>query len=203
MTRRLAHGLAERGVVVVSGAAMGVDALAHTGAFPRTIAVMANSLDISYPAVNKKLIGRIYEEGLALSEYAENTRATKYSFVIRNRIVVALGEALIITEADLNSGTMRSAEIAIELKKPIYVLAQRVGDSLATHKLVVDGHAKIISDIDLFLSAYGEVVQADETLQFFQTSPSLKESLEKFGDQIYEWELEGKIVIKNLKVALS
>ncbi len=203
MTKRLAYGLAQRGIVVVSGAAMGVDALAHTGAFPKTIAVMANSLDISYPAVNKKLIGRIYEEGLALSEYEENTRATKYSFVIRNRIVVALGEALIITEADLNSGTMRSAEIAIELKKPIYVLAQRVGDSLATHQLVAGGHAEIISDIDLFLSGFGAVVQEEGALQFFQTSRTLKESLEKFGDKIYEWELEGKIIIKNLKVTLS
>ena len=203
MTKRLACGLAQRGIVVVSGAAMGVDALAHTGAFPKTIAVMANSLDISYPAVNKKLIGRIYEEGLALSEYEASTRATKYSFVIRNRIVVALGEVLIITEADLNSGTMRSAQIAIELGKPIYVLSQRAGESLGTHQLVAEGHAEIITDIDAFLSRFGaEVVDSGE-LGYFHTSRSLKESLKKYGDKIYEWELEGKIIIKNLKVSLS
>jgi DNA processing protein len=203
MTKRLSQGLAARGVVVVSGAAMGVDALAHTGAFPQTIAVMANSLDISYPAVNKKLIHRLHEEALTLSEYTENTRATKYSFVVRNRIVVALGEALIIVEADENSGTMRSAQIAIELQKPIYVLSQRVGDSLGTQKLVADGHAEIITDVDLFLNRFGEVVAPEGVLAYFQTTRSLKESLKKFGDKIYEWELEGKIIIKNLQVSLS
>ncbi len=204
MTKELAEKFSRLGIVVVSGAAMGVDAVSHHGAFPNTIAVMANSLDITYPAVNKKLIQAMQEEALVLSEYAATMRATKYTFVIRNRIVVALGEVLIITEADENSGTMRSAEIAIEMGKKIYVLAQRVGESLGTQKLLCDGHAEIITDIDEFVAKFGMIREEElGELAFFKSSPTLAESLEKFGDKIYELELEGKITIKNLKVSLS
>ncbi len=203
-TRELAEKFSALDMVVVSGGAMGVDAMAHTGAFPRTIAVMANSLDIIYPAVNKKLIGMMQEEALVLSEYEATMRATRYTFVIRNRIVVALGEALIITEADENSGTMRSAQIAIEMGKPIYVLSQRVGESLGTQKLLQEGHAKIITDIDAFIGKFGEIQAHDlGELEFFKSSPTLAESLVQFGDRLYELELEGKITIKNLRVSLS
>ncbi len=204
MTSKLAEKFSSIDFIVVSGAAMGVDAVAHHGAFPNTIAVMANSLDIAYPAVNKKLINSMSEKALVLSEYQATTRATKYSFVIRNRIVVALGDVLIITEADENSGTMRSAEIAIEMGKKIYVLSQRIGESLGTHKLVKEGHAEIITDIDVFIAKFGLVAEEDlGALAFFKSSPTLAQSLEKFGDEIYELELEGKIIIKNLKVTLS
>ena len=203
LTTQLSQGLVARGCVVVSGGAMGVDALAHRAAFPQTIGVMANSLDITYPTINKTLLSDMGESGLLLSEYVEGTRATKYSFVIRNRIVVALGEALIITQADLNSGTMRSAEIAMDLGKPIYVLAQRVGESLGTQKLLQEGKATLISDVDLFLDSFATVQEEESEWDFFKNSPTLKESLERFGDVIYEWELEGKVQIKNLRVSLS
>jgi len=204
MTTKLAQQFSKLGFSVVSGAAMGVDALAHHGAFPHTIAVMANSLDVRYPAVNKKLIMAMEEEALTLSEYENTTRATKYSFVIRNRIVVALGEVLIITEADENSGTMRSAEIAIELGKKIFVLSHRVGESLGTQKLVKEGYAEVITDIDDFIEKFGLVEEeALGELEFFKSSPTLAKSLEVFGDRVYELELEGKISIQNLRVSLS
>ena len=204
MTTKIAQKLSQIGYVVVSGAAMGVDALAHNGAYPYTIAVMANSLDVLYPAINKKLIKSMAENALVLSEYEATMRATKYTFVIRNRIVVALGDVLIITQADENSGTMRSAEIAIELGKKIYVLSHRVGESLGTQKLLAEGKAEVINDIDDFIAKFGVVEKEDRgELNFFITAKTLNESLEMFGDKIYEWELEGKIIIKDLKVTLS
>jgi DNA processing protein len=200
-TKRLALAFSSIGYSVVSGAAMGVDALAHDGAMPNTIAVMANSLDVIYPKVNQKLISKIYEKALAISEYPNTTKATRYSFVIRNRLVVALGEVLIITEADLDSGTMRSAEIAKELGRDIYVLPHRLGESRGTQKLLADGDAKLITNIDSFVSKFGEVkIVTDEEELFFKTVPTLKEALQKYGDKIYEYELEGKIEVKNLKV---
>ncbi len=204
MTTALSRAFSEIGYVVVSGGAMGVDALAHQGAFPHTIGVMANSLDIYYPAVNKKLLQEMAKEALLLSEYEEGTRATKYSFVLRNRIVVALGEALIITQADENSGSMRSAEIALELGKKIYVLSHRIGESLGTQKLLAEKKAEAITSIEELISRFGKCVMQEESeLAFFRTAPTLQESIEKFGDKIYEWELEGKLIIKNLKVTLS
>lgn len=200
-TLKLSSAFASIGYTVVSGAAMGVDALAHRGALPNTIAVMANSLDITYPKVNQKLIGEIYHKGLALSEYPNTTKATRYSFVIRNRLVVALGEVLIITEADLDSGTMRSAQIAKELGKEIFVLPHRLNESRGTQKLLEDGDAKLITDIDKFISRFGKVeeVQNEEQV-YFKTAPTLQDALVLFGDKLYEYELEGKIEIKNLKV---
>ena len=201
MTQLLAQKFASIGYVVVSGAAMGVDALAHQGAFPSTIAVMANGLDIIYPKVNQKLIEKIHRNALTLSEYEAGFRATKYTFVVRNRIVVALGEFLIITEADENSGTMRSAEIALELGKKIYVLPHRLHESEGTQKLLREGNAELILDIDAFVRKFGDVVEEeDPLLNFCQQIPSLAEAVEKFGDLVYEYELEGLVEIKNLKV---
>jgi len=200
-TLKLSKAFSSIGYTVVSGAAMGVDALAHKGALPKTIAVMANSLDIIYPKVNQKIINHIYEHGLVLSEYPPNTKATRYSFVIRNRLVVSLGEFLIITEADLDSGTMRSAEIAKELGKKIYVLPHRLGESRGTQKLLEDGEASLITDIDSFVSKFGKVLKSDDKdEEYFKSTPTLQEAIDKYGDKVYELELEGKIEIKNLKV---
>ena len=204
MTHKLSQGLVRAGICIVSGAAMGVDGIAHKGAFPHTIAVMPNSLDYKYPSVNKTLIENIYKNSLALSEYEIGYKATKYSFVIRNRIVVALGDFLIITQADENSGTMRSAQIALELGKKIFVLPHRLGESKGTQKLLKEGQAEPIHDIDEFLSQFSNKVNesSDEFLEFCKNSPSLSESLKKYGDKVYEYELYGKIKIENLKLHL-
>ncbi len=201
ITAALARGFRDIGYCVVSGAAMGVDATAHKAALANTIAVMANSLDIIYPKVNEKLIKDIYKNSLALSEYESNTPATRYSFVVRNRIVVALGDFLIITQAHENSGTMRSAQIAQELGKKIYVIPQRLNESNGTNKLLKESKAELIYDIDEFISRFGSIVnKQDEIMEFCKNFPTLNDALKRFGDKIYEYELEGKVEIKNLKV---
>ncbi len=203
MTLKIAAAAKEAGFVVVSGAAMGVDALAHTGAFPDTIAVMGNSLEYLYPAINKRLIERIYAEGLALSEYERAYRANRYSFVVRNRIVVALGEALVVMQADLESGTMRSVEIAQRLGRPIYALVHRISESPGTQKLLQEGIAKPIWSVEALIEELGgelPVQEEDPLLRFVARHPSLQEALERFGERVYAYELEGKIRICNLKV---
>ncbi len=200
MTLLLAKRLSSLGCVVVSGAAMGVDALSHKGAFPNTVAVMANSLDIIYPAVNKKLISDLASFSLIFSEYAPTTKATRYSFVHRNRIVVALGEMLIITEADENSGSLRSFEYAKELGKKVYVLSHRVGESRGTQKLIESGEAEIITDVDKFLNQFGKEESVEDELSYLDTPKTLNQALKRYGDRLYEMELEGRVQIKNLTV---
>ncbi len=120
MVKELASKLSKRGVVVVSGAAMGVDIISHIGAgFSNTIAIMANGLDIRYPMVNNQIIKSIEEDGLVLSQFEEGKKASKWSFVVRNELVVALGEVLIVAQADIDSGSMRSVEYALKAKKDI------------------------------------------------------------------------------------
>ena len=205
-TFTLAKALSDAGVCVVSGGAMGVDAIAHKGAFPNTISILANSLDFFYPAVNQKLLSNIYENSLAISEYEKDYKAKPYSFVLRNRLVVALGEVLVVTEADENSGSLRSVEFAIEQGKKIFTLPHRLGESEGTNRLLKEKKAEPIYDISTFISQFGTIIKPtfkDEKTEFFSQNPSLDEALKKYGSYIYELELEGKIIIKNLKVYLS
>ena len=207
-TYMLANALAKRGVCVVSGAAMGVDAIAHEGAgADHTIAVVANGLDIRYPAVNKKLIEHIEKSGLVLSQFNDGFRATGWSFVVRNELVVALGDILIVTEADLDSGSMRSVEYALKMGKKIFVLPHRLDESLGTNQLLNEHKATAIHDLETFVSLFGQSVeddvQRDEFFYFCQKNPTFDESLEKYGDRVYEAELEGIITIQNGMVRLS
>jgi len=202
-TQLLAQALVKRGVVIVSGAAMGVDAIAHVGAgYENTIAVVANSLDIRYPAVNRHLITAIEKEGLMLSQFTTTFKATPWSFVVRNELVVALGDVLIVTEADEDSGSMRSIEFALKMGKEIYVLPQALNESRGTNKLLSEGLAKPIYNIEDFADRYGvipqnEMIDKDEFFYFCQTSPTLDAAVEKFEARVYEAELEGLIAIEN------
>lgn len=202
LTLRLAQALSARNVAVVSGGAMGVDALAHQGALPNTIAVLANGLDIYYPKVNEALLKSIKEKALVLSEHAEGTRAMRHSFVERNRIVVALSSAVVIAQADIKSGSMQSAKIALALNKPLYVLPQRLGESDGTNALLASQKAKLIDDVAAFAAQFGDALthKEDALLRFCHEEPRLERCLEAFGSRVYEYELEGKLSIEGTRV---
>lgn len=201
-TFTLAHALAGRGVCVVSGGAMGVDATAHRGAGENnTIAVAANGLDIRYPAVNRTMIASIEQNGLVLSQFEEGFKATNWSFVVRNELVVALGDLLVVTEAAADSGSMRSVEYALGMGKEIFVLPQRLDESSGTNRLLIEGKAAPIWDIEKFASRFGVAAEStipkDEFFYFCQTSPTFDEAIAKFGNRVYEAELDGMISIHN------
>lgn len=204
-TAKISSELSKRGFTIVSGAAMGVDSIAHQNALHHnTIAVMANGLDIRYPHVNKSLIQKIEAEGLTLSQFKTGSKATPWSFVVRNEIVVALGDILIVTEADLKSGSMRSVEYALKMGKEIFVLIHRIGESGGTNYLLKNDLAKPIYDIEDFISKFGERPDEckDEFLEYCKTNPTLDDALSKYGNLLYEYELDGKIKINNYLVTL-
>ncbi len=207
-TYALSNALAKRGVCIVSGAAMGVDTIAHEGAgTDNTIAVLANGLNIRYPVMNRSLIESIENRGLLLSQFNDGFRATGWSFVVRNELVVALGDILIVTEADLNSGSMRSVEYALKMGKEIWVLAHRLDESMGTNQLLLEGKAKVIQNVETFASRFGHAVESemlkDDFFYFCQRSPTFDETVKKFGDRVYEAELEGNITIRNGIVMLQ
>jgi DNA processing protein len=206
-THKLASKLSSLDICIVSGAAMGVDAISHLAAkAENTIAVVANGLDIRYPSVNKNLISNIEEKGLIISAYKEGEKPRNYTFVLRNEIVVALGDILIVTEADLNSGSLTSVKYAIKMKKKIYTLPHRINESLGTQELVKKGLLEPIYDLDEFISKFSSSKKlektTDELLLFCQSNPSYEEAVLKFGNRVFEYELEGKIEIKNAKVSV-
>ncbi len=198
MTLKLASSLARSGKVVVSGGAMGVDALAHRGAGAKnTIAVLGSGIDVLYPATNRALLESIATDGLLLSQFEPGFRPTRWSFVVRNKTVVELAEFLIITQADRDSGSMRSAQIALEMGKQIYVLPHRLGESDGTNELVRQGLAQVIWDIEEFCGADEEDAPF---IAYLKGSPEYEEALQRWGDRIYEAELDGLIVVENCKI---
>jgi DNA processing protein len=174
---------------IISGGALGIDTEAHKGAFPNTIFVSPSSLDIIYPKANEMLIKNIFKDALAISEYEKNFTPRKYTFIQRNRIIIALSEFVIIPEAELNSGSFRSYEWAKEFNKKVYVIPQRLNESSATRYLASKNLAEVIWDIDEFCENLG--INSNENIM------SLNEALKKYGDKIYEMEIEGKVEIKN------
>lgn len=201
-TELLAQKLAQSGFVVVSGGAEGIDSSAHIGSYPSTIAVMPCGLDILYPPSNKTLLQKLQKNSLLISEYEPAEGARNYTFVHRNRLVVSMSMAVVIAEADIGSGSMRSAEYAIKYDIPIYVLSHRIGESLGTQKLLREGRASAIFDLELFLNVVGANQKkidtvSDEALVFAAKMPTLGEFLELFGDRVYELEFDGLIEIKN------
>ncbi|MEA3373121.1 MAG: DNA-processing protein DprA [Campylobacterota bacterium] len=195
----LAQKLSQQGVCIVSGAAMGVDSIAHQGAgADNTIAVMGNGLDIRYPAINRPMIEAIETNGLCISPFEPGFKATQWSFVVRNEIVAALGDVLIVAQADLGSGSLRSVAFAQKMGKPIYVLPQRLDESLGTNALLADAEAEAIYDIDRFVQRWAMTKHRqtdDPILQFCADGPTYEAAVTRFGDALFEYELEGKIKV--------
>lgn len=207
-THRLCSELSKRGVCIVSGGAMGIDAISHKAAgSENTISVLPCGIDLKYPSVNKNLLIDIEKNGLLLSQFDEGFKATPWSFVVRNEVVVALGEVLVVAEAELESGSMRSIEFALKMGKDIYVFVHRIGESSATNRLLKEGKAKAIYDIEEFVAdvCKDEVIYAktDEFLEYCKTSPKYDEALMKYPDRVFEAELGGEIDIKNGRVYLN
>ncbi|MEA1983616.1 MAG: DNA-processing protein DprA [Campylobacterota bacterium] len=207
-TQELAQKLSQAGVCIVSGGAIGIDAIAHKAATSKnTIVVAATGLDKRYPAINSTLIADIEQNGLVLSQFQKGSPSTKYNFVLRNELVVALGDILIVTYADLNSGTMRSVEYALRMNKEVYVLTHRMGESQATNKLLQEGKAEAIYDIDSFLVQLGistnKTTKSTPFREYCGLNPTYDEALLKYPNKLFEAELGGEIFIKDGKVFLS
>jgi DNA processing protein len=118
MAATLAAGLAERGWVVVSGAAFGVDGAAHRGALAAggaTMAVLACGVDVAYPRGHAELIGRIVEQGVVIGELPPSDHPTRSRFILRNRVIAALTRGTVVVEAEYRSGSLVTARNAQRL----------------------------------------------------------------------------------------
>jgi DNA processing protein len=179
---------------------MGVDAIAHEHSFPRTIAVLAGSLDVGFVQTNRKLIERIRTEGLLLSEYEASTPPKPWSFVHRNRLVTALADAVVVMEADQKSGSMTSARFALQQRRPLYVPPHRLGESAGTNGLLQRGEAQPLWETRALLDelairpAMGDQTH-DELLYFCADRPTYEAALERFGARLMEYELSGRIAV--------
>jgi DNA processing protein len=154
--------LAERNVLVVSGAAYGVDAAAHRGCLAvagQTVAVLACGLDEAYPRGNAALIDRIADSGAVLSEAAPGTTVNRGRFLSRNRLIAALAEATVVVEAGVRSGALSTARWALDLGRPVGAVPGAVTSSLSlgAHQLVRESDAMLVSRPEEVLELVGDL----------------------------------------------
>ena len=147
---RSAAGCRPRGVPVVSGLALGVDSEAHAGALEApgsTIAVLAASAHVAYPARGWQLHAAVAERGAVISELPPGAQAQRWCFVARNRIIAALGAATIVVQATERSGSLTTADFAADLGRAVGAVPGLVTTRLSagTHGLIQAG-APLIRD---------------------------------------------------------
>jgi DNA processing protein len=161
VTAQLATELTERGVVIVSGLALGVDGIAHQACLKAggtTVAVLANGLEKIYPASHTQLGLSILEQGGTIfSEYEAGMPGFKQNFIARNRIVAGLSDALLITEATDRSGTLHTAKFALEQGRDVLAVPGNITspNSVGTNNLIKSGATPVtgIDDIMYALDA--------------------------------------------------
>lgn len=156
VTESLVSSTAAKGVVIVSGLALGIDSISHRAAVDRrgkTIAVLPGGIKQVYPASHRSLAKKIQEQyGLLVSEYEDDFRPRRESFIQRNRIIAALCDVLLITEAAEKSGSLHTANFALELGKPVLAVPGNINSpaSMGTNNLIKSGAMLVSSETDLY-----------------------------------------------------
>ena len=154
-TYQLAYALAQRGVVIISGLAYGIDAIAHQAALDAggiTIAVVPQGLHRIYPTAHQRLAEQIIAQGGAIiSEYPEGTEPHRYHFLARNRLVSGLADGLLVTEATHKSGTSSTVAHATSQNKDLFALPGPVTSllSVGPNRLLQTGAHVVITADDI------------------------------------------------------
>ena len=145
VTQKFSYMLAKKDYTIVSGMAKGIDSYAHKGALTaqgNTIAILGSGVNYIYPEENKRLYNKILEQnGLILSEYGIDTKPIPEYFPARNRLISGISDKILITEASKKSGTMITANFAIEQGKTVYAVPGNITStrSEGTNELIKDG----------------------------------------------------------------
>lgn len=164
----MSRGIAERGAIVASGGALGVDTAAHNGAMlagGKTIAVLGCGLGTKYLMENKPLRDAVVKNGALITEFQPFTPASKYTFPIRNRIISGISLGVLVVEASIKSGSLITANYALEQGRDVFALPCSILDPAfaGTNKLIDDGAIVATKPLDLlypYAEEYG--VKIDE-----------------------------------------
>ncbi len=171
ITAEFARMLAMQDIQIVSGLALGIDAAAHAGALKaaggRTFGVLGCSINNCYPQRNFPLYESMQENGGVLSEFSLSAMPLKKNFPMRNRIISGLADAVLVTEAREKSGSLITAEYALDQGKEVFAIPGRITDALCKgpNALIAEGARPAL--------------EPDDILEFFQVERSKKLLLRK------------------------
>lgn len=164
----VAHGLglavARAGGAVISGGARGVDSHAHSGALDgggATVAVLATGLDRPWPVEHRDLFDHMVDRGGGLiTEYPLGTPGQRWRFPRRNRLIAALSNAVVVVESPHKGGSMKTAEFACEMGRPLWAVPGRIDEGVCagSNRLIYDGAVPLV-DLSDFASRLTGIVQ--------------------------------------------
>lgn len=152
---RFAEQFASLGIVITSGLAIGIDSASHKAALKnnkgKTVAVLAHGLDLIYPERHIPLSRQIIEQGCLVSEFPIGTKVWPQNFPQRNRIISGLSIGVLIIEAAINSGSLITAQFAIEQNREVFALPGSIDSPKmrGCHKLIRDGAKLVESSEDV------------------------------------------------------
>ncbi len=195
MAERLSRELAERGLVIASGMARGIDSSAHKGALAaargETVAVLGAGVDVVYPKENRKLYAQIAERGAVVSEFALGTQPFPQNFPIRNRIIAGMALGTVVVEGAQFSGSLITARLAMEMSREVYGVPGNVTQppSFAPNQLIKQG-AKLVTGWEDVVEELPTEIRAQlfpvEPTTVEQRASLFAESLTPAGRSLYE-----------------
>lgn len=157
-----ASELADRGWTVISGGALGIDAAAHRGALAAdgpTVAVLANGVDVPYPASNEGLFAELARRCLLVSESPPGAHPHRLRFLVRNRVIAALSRGTVIVEAEARSGALNTAGWAAKLGRVVMAVPGPVTSrtSVGCHRLLREEGTTLVTRTEEIIEAVGSI----------------------------------------------
>ena len=166
---QFSHALAASGYTIISGLAKGIDGQAHIAALDAnqsTIAVMGTGIDVIYPHQHRYLAQSICQQGLLLSEFPIGSQPKPYHFPRRNRLISGLSLGVLVIEASIRSGSLITAQCALEQNREVFALPQSIHNPLAKgcHALIKQG-AKLVETIEDIIEEFPNIDLNPPSLQ--------------------------------------
>jgi len=183
--KKFATALSKNNITIVSGLAEGIDTIAHKYSMKnkgRTIAVLASGFEHIFPKENKQLFNEIIKNnGCIISEYPPETNVNMKNFPIRNRIIAALSEGLLVIEAKHRSGSTITARDALKLEIPVFCLPNKLGEvnGVGTNNLIKKG-AYLVTTVNDILEKIGEeLLDENRIIEIYKTIDELDKEKER------------------------
>lgn len=195
---RFSKELAERGIDVVSGMALGIDSMAHKGAIDgkgKTIAILGCGVDVIYPSSNRAIRENIIQNGCIISEFPPKTQAFPANFPIRNRIISGISDAVVVVEAAKRSGTLITVGQALDQGREVFAVPGSINNPLS------EGTNNLLKECAYPLTTIDDITQNLGILDKFyeeKLNKNQSKATNNFQKQDAEYAEKEKLILQSL-----